>query len=212
MERVTEHLYCTPPEHPFANDAKTRAYLLRREGGNLLMYSSSKVREEEAHLRELGVVDRQYLNHRDEASEYCDWVTRVFDAPLVCHEREQEAVAHQCTVSETFDRRTRLHSDLEAIPTPGHCPGSTCYLWNAPDRRYLFTGDTIYLGAERWQVFVRGTVDEMIESLERIASLDFDVLVPGVHIGEAHLATTKRDATRRNIDEIIARLRRGEIH
>ena len=38
---------------------------------------------------------------------------------------------------------------IEVIPTPGHSPGSTCYLVpGANGQTYLFTGDTIMLGAD----------------------------------------------------------------
>ena len=213
MERVTEHLYRSAPERPFGNEVETCAYLLRRDDGNLLIYSSGELRRDEAQLRDLGGVERQYLNHRDEAAAGCDWVARTLEAPLHCHEQEREAVAEHCTVHHTFDREHQAYPDLEVIPTPGHCPGSTCYLWRAPDRRYLFTGDTVYLANGDWRVYVsRGTALEMIASLERIAALDFEVLVPGLFIGEAkHMATTAAE-TKRRVGEIIARLRQGEIH
>lgn len=35
------------------------------------------------------------------------------------------------------------------IPTPGHSPGSTCFLVHSPTgQRYLFTGDTLYRSAD----------------------------------------------------------------
>jgi glyoxylase-like metal-dependent hydrolase (beta-lactamase superfamily II) len=38
---------------------------------------------------------------------------------------------------------------IEVIPTPGHSPGSTSYLVHGVNgQSYLFTGDTIMLGAE----------------------------------------------------------------
>ena len=38
---------------------------------------------------------------------------------------------------------------IEVIPTPGHSPGSTCYLVpGVTGQTYLFTGDTIMLGAD----------------------------------------------------------------
>jgi hypothetical protein len=52
MEKVTEHLYCTSPDFPFGDNTwKTCAYLLCRKDGNLIVYSSSKFKEEETQLR-----------------------------------------------------------------------------------------------------------------------------------------------------------------
>lgn len=54
MKRITDHLYQSEPEHPFGNEVTTCAYLLRRPDGNLLMFSSSTLRRDEAQIRELG--------------------------------------------------------------------------------------------------------------------------------------------------------------
>ena len=36
-------------------------------------------------------------------------------------------------------------NDVEVLPTPGHSPGSTCYVvTGVGGERYLFTGDTIF--------------------------------------------------------------------
>lgn len=213
MRRVSDYLYQSAPDHPFQNEVKTSAYLLIRRGGNLLMYSSKSMEHEAERIRALGGIAHQYLNHRDEASKSCNWVGETFNAPLACHQKEAEAVAKVCTVHKTFDEETDLHPDLRAIPTPGHCPGSTCYLWQAPDRRYLFTGDTIYLTDGRWRVFVsRGTSAEMIASLELISELAFDVLVPGLFQGDVAQVPVTPAEIRRQTGEIIQRLRQGEIH
>jgi hypothetical protein len=214
MNPITDTLYQSEPEHPFGNNVKTCAYLLKRPDGNILMFSSGTLPRVEVRIRELGGIARQYLNHRDEASESCDWVRRTFDAPLTCHEAEREAIAESCTVDHTFDRETELHPDLRAIPTPGHCPGSTCYLWQAPDgRRCLFTGDTLFLNDAQWRVFVRlGTNAEMISSLRRIASLEPDVVVPGLFIGDTAYSTIDPPAFKQQMDEVIARLNQGDRH
>jgi len=214
MERVTDHLFRTEPEFPFAgSQVQTHAYVLVRDAGNVVMYSSSRMPAEERWLREAGGVSRQFLNHRDEAGPACDWVHETFGAPLTCHAKERRAIIGSCAVHDTIDREVDVLPDLLAVPTPGHCPGSTCYLWQGPDRRYLFTGDTLYLSEGRWEVYVsRGTAAEMIASLERIAALPFDCLVPGLFIGADKTAETTPKETRARIDEIIARLRQGEIN
>lgn len=129
LNKITESLYSTEPDFPFGgNEWRTFAYLLCRKDGNLIVYSSSKFKEEEKQLRELGDVTSQYLTHRDEATGYSDWITNTFDAPLICHEKEREAISQKCIVGDTINKRTHIFSDFEAIPTPGHTPGSTCYL------------------------------------------------------------------------------------
>lgn len=52
-----------------------------------------------------------------------------------------------------FDERHVDANGIEGVPTPGHTPGSTCFLVpRAGGLAYLFTGDTSYRGADgRWR-------------------------------------------------------------
>ncbi len=47
---------------------------------------------------------------------------------------------------------------IEIIPTPGHSPGSVCYLVPGAEGRYLFTGDTLVRTAEGgwWAGYIEG--------------------------------------------------------
>ncbi len=204
------HLLRTEPDHPFENDVETVAYLLKRDAGNLLLYSSSKIEKEKLFIAGQGGIERQFLNHRDEASASCDIVREHFDAPLVCHEAEREAVEKKCRVDETFSDRHHPYRDFEAIPTPGHCPGSTCYIWSTLDHRYLFSGDTIYLENGEWRVYIsEQNIQTMIHSLMLIAILEFDVLVPGLYIGDVSLAEVNKEQAHNEIAAIIERLQNG---
>ncbi len=92
--------------------------------------------------------------------------------------------------------------------TPGHTPGSLCYLWQAPDARYLFTGDTVFFNNDRWEVLINiGTPEEMISSLNLIAGLDFDYIIPGAHTGNAGIKAVTKEKIQKNIDQIISRIR-----
>ena len=116
-------------------------------------------------------------------------------------------------VRATFSRRHTLDDDFGAIPTPGHTSGATAYLWDSGRHRFLFTGDTVYLQDGEWVAAVLGSSDRAsyIESLELIRGLDFDVLVPWAATGgEDYFAVTSRADTKRRIDAILERVRRGE--
>lgn len=206
----SDYLLRTAPDHPFDNDVKTLAYLLKRDTGNLLLYGSSQIDSEKLFIAGQGGVSRQYLNHRDEASASCDIIREHFDAPLACHEAEREAVEDQCKVDETFCDRYHPYRDFEVVPTPGHCPGSSCYIWRTPEHRYLFSGDTIFLENGEWRVHIdEQNIPTMINSLMLIAILDFDVLVPGLYIGDVALAEVSKDQAQNEIGAIIERLKSG---
>jgi hypothetical protein len=57
----------TPMVLPFAPTSLVRAFLLQRPQGNVLIYSTGKLEEDVAALRERGGVERQYLGHWHEA-------------------------------------------------------------------------------------------------------------------------------------------------
>jgi hypothetical protein len=118
MHTVTTGLYASPPEQlPFAPSLEIRAFLLRRERRNLLVYTVGALPAEAQAIEELGGVSRHYLNHWHEAQFGCDRVAKAFHAPLFCHENEREAVSKKCEVTETFSERHMLDDVLEVIPT-----------------------------------------------------------------------------------------------
>jgi hypothetical protein len=190
-----------PEPLPFDTSVEIRAFLLERERGNLLLYSTSA-------LEDQGGVSRWYLNHRHEAMFLSGSVT----APLFVHERERRSVEAKAHVRAAFSRRHTLDDDFEVIPTPGHTPGATAYLWDSGEHRFLFTGDTIYLRDGEWVAAVLDSSDRAayLDSLELIRELDFDVLVPwAATAGEPHYAVTSRAEARRRIDAIVERVRAG---
>ena len=212
MEAALPGLYASAPQAlPFAPSSDIRAFLLRREQGNLLVYSVTVLDSDTPAVQNLGGIARQYLNHWHEAIFASDRV----NAPLFCHENERESVAEKTRVSGTFSKRHVLDDDFEVIPTPGHTSGATAYLWDSGGPRFLFTGDTIYLKEGEWIAAVLESSDRVsyIKSLELIRELDFDVLVPWVATsGQPYYAMTDRSDARRRIDAILERVRRGEDH
>jgi glyoxylase-like metal-dependent hydrolase (beta-lactamase superfamily II) len=217
MDRVIANLYASAPEPlPFAPSLDVRAFLLRRDRGNLLIYSAPTLEADAGAIEDLGGVSRQYLNHRHEAAFGCDRVASTFGAPLFCHENERRSVSGTCNVHETFSERAMLDHDFEVIPTPGHTRGATAFLWDSGRHRCLFTGDTIYIHEGEWIAAVlagSSDRDDYLESLELIRELDFDVLVPWAATGgEPYYAVTSRAEARRRIDAILERVRRGADH
>jgi glyoxylase-like metal-dependent hydrolase (beta-lactamase superfamily II) len=199
----------TPEPLPFAPSLQIRAFLLRRDRGNVLVYSTGVVKRDAGRIAEAGGISRHYLNHRHEAMFPSAWV----DAPLFVHAAERSAIAATYRVRGAFSRRHRLDADFEVIPIPGHTPGATAYLWDSGDHRLLFTGDTISLDEGEWVAAVLASSDRdaYVQSLETIRELDFDVLVPwAVSRGWPYLAHTDRPDAQARIDAILERLRRGE--
>jgi glyoxylase-like metal-dependent hydrolase (beta-lactamase superfamily II) len=91
--------------------------------------------------------------------------------------------------------RLRLHS----IHTPGHTPGSTCFLLEG--HPVLFSGDTLFPGGPGNTKFENASFDTIITSIDRrLFTLDPDTLVfPG------HGLDTTIGTERPHLDEWIER-------
>ena len=213
MIELLPDIFHTDSDRPFANEVETRAYLVTLAAGNFLFYSSSQIEQEFDFIRSKGGILKQYLNHRDEASGYCDVVRRQFNAPLICNELERDAVSENCEVSEVFSERHHILPVLEAIPTPGHCPGSTCYLLQNGGKHILFSGDTIYPENGVWKTYLHGSRSnekDMLSSLDLLGNLAVDIILPGLFIGVMSWEEVSKSRWHSLIDECIKQVKHTE--
>lgn len=94
-----------------------------------------------------------------------EWVSRITEIPL-----------SDLTSHEHGDIVTVGDIEIELLHTPGHTPGSQCFLL---DNR-LIAGDTLFLDGCGRTDFPGGNVDEMFRSLQQLATLAGDPTVfPG---------------------------------
>jgi glyoxylase-like metal-dependent hydrolase (beta-lactamase superfamily II) len=93
------------------------------------------------------------------------WVSRITGIPM-----------NDLTSHEHGDKVSVGDIDIELLHTPGHTPGSQCFL---VDGR-LVAGDTLFLDGCGRTDFPGGDVDEMFRSLQQLAKLSGDPTVfPG---------------------------------
>jgi hypothetical protein len=217
MDTVIPRLHATAPQPlSFAPTLGVRSFLLERDEGNLLVYSSTTIRQEADYVRERGGVWQQYLNHGHEAwvAEAAGaWVASTFGAPLYAHENEKEEVSRAYDLGGTFSERHTLGDDFEVIPIPGHTSGATAFLWNTGEHRSLFTGDSIVLEDSKWvaALLPSSDRDDYIKSLELIRGLDFDVIVPwAASLDGTYYGFTDKGDIERRIDEMLERMRATE--
>ena len=212
MQMLMPRLWATEAQPlPFDTSLAVRRFMLERDAGNVLIYGAGTPLADVEEMRNRGGVARRYLNHRHETAFGCGRI----DAPLVVHTAERAAVERTCDVAGAFARRHRPAEDLEVIPTPGHTPGATSFLWDSGEHRLLFTGDTVYLRDGEWMAALLGSSDRTTyaESLELMRDLDFDVLVPwaATRGGDAYSVVSNAEA-RRRLEAILKRVKAGEDH
>lgn len=187
MKQIQPDLWQTETENPLPG-LTTHAYLLTRDDGNVLFYNTSHQHEID-NMAELGGVAYQFLSHQDELGETLKLIREQFGARLGGHVKELAKFTPICTPDILFDKREVQLGNIEVIPTPGHTPGSTCFLVESPQgKRYLFTGDTLYQGKDgTWQAgFISGYSDRdtLVESLKILRYFEPDVVLSSAFGGD----------------------------
>ena len=81
--------------------------------------------------------------------------------------------------------------NIEVIHTPGHTPGSVCYLVG----ENLFTGDTLFVGAAGRTDLIGGSLDTLIQSIQKklIVLPKQTIIWPGHDYGENPSSTIGRE-------------------
>ncbi len=156
--------------------------------GNVLFYGTQTDADFDA-MEGLGGVAHQYLSHRDEAGSMLSRIQDRFGARLHAPAAELLEIGQHAQVHVPLASRHVDGNGIEVIPTPGHSPGSTSYLVpGANGQGYLFTGDTIMLGADGdWVAGHIPPISEagpLADSLRLLGTLRPDLVISSAFPGE----------------------------
>jgi glyoxylase-like metal-dependent hydrolase (beta-lactamase superfamily II) len=185
MRQIQPDLWETEVESPFPG-LTTHAYLYQGEQGNVLFYNTSQQADIEG-FAELGGIAFQLLSHRDEVGESLLRIRERFNSKLGIHQQDQQSLEDLFKPDLVFTERQFVLSDVEVIPTPGHTPGSVCFLvQSVTGKRYLFTGDTLYLSDQGWQpgMLSFSNQPDLTSSLKLVQKLQPDLAVSSAFAGQ----------------------------
>jgi hydroxyacylglutathione hydrolase len=208
MTQIRDDLWQTRTESPFPG-LTTHAYLWRGPNGNILFYSTASDADFDA-IEELGGVSAQYLSHLDEAGPMLARVADRFGSRLHAPAAELDAVGRHARVDAPVDARRHVDDNgVDAIPTPGHSDGSTCYLVpGVGGETYLFTGDTIFpTGEGTWSTFLvpgRGSAAALRSSLESLATVRPDIVISSAFGGDTAIEMLDNGRWQQCIAEALA--------
>ncbi len=206
MRQVLTDLWETQPDSPFPG-LTTHAYLWK--GPNTLFYSMATDAEFGA-LERLGGITDHYLSHRDEASPMLKTIAQRFDSTLHAPVAELVEIGRHAHVDVPLGSRHIDFNAIEVIPTPGHSPGSTCYLVQGAEGSYLFTGDTLIRNTQGqwWAGYIDGIGDAgaLADSLRLLADLSPDVVISSAFQGDSAVHRIERDHWRGHIAHALAGL------
>ena len=209
MEQVLSDLWQTSTDSPFPG-LTTHAFLWT--GRHALIYSTA-TDADFTKLEALGGVADQYLSHRDEAGPMLARIAERFDSTLHAPVAELLEIGQHAHVDVPLAGRHVDGNGVEIIPTPGHSPGSTCYLVNGAEGSYLFTGDTLVLGdsGNWWAGYIPGIgdADALAESLRLLRTLSPDVVISSAFQGDSAVHRIQPKRWKDHIDQALDGLSAG---
>ena len=211
MRRLYPDLWQTAQQKQFST-LTVHAYLLDRPVGNALFYNPRSSGDFAA-VADLGGITHHYLSHCHEVGDGLPRVAERFDSKLCCHAGVEPYLANTMPADVYFVSPDReLHAGgVEVIHTPGHTDNSVCYRYRSPHgRTYLFPGDTLYLDHGEWATLVvsqdGGNRRDLARSLALLRTLDVDVIICSVSIGDMKIVEVTRPEWWRIIDDLMRRL------
>ena len=197
-----------PAPLPYIAGVVVRSFVLERSEGALAIYNSPGLGAAVLSLEQSKRPGELYLNHAHEEM----YGNRGLDLSVHVHERDRGGVARTFPAVQSFDGRRLVGGDFEVIPTPGHTPGTTTYLWDSGEHCFLFVGDTIWVEHGQWSAVVLDGAAraDYLDSLRLMRDLDFDVLVPwGAYDDEPVIHEVSPAEREERLTAIIERVEAG---
>jgi glyoxylase-like metal-dependent hydrolase (beta-lactamase superfamily II)/ferredoxin len=154
------------------------SFLVRHPDGNWLIDSPRYIKHLVDAFQRMGGLSFIFLTHEDDVAD-ADQYAKQFGARRIIHRADAEAVPDAEWILDGADV-IRLAPQFQAIPVPGHTPGSHALLYSD---RFLFTGDHLWwepatgtLGSPRQLVWNH---DALLHSIERLLHHRFEWVLAG---------------------------------
>ncbi len=181
------------------------SYLVRRDGGNVLVDSPRAARPLMDRIEALGGVSTMFLSHRDDVADHAAYARR-FGCARVMHTADVGPDTRDVERRIEGDDPVELAPDLLVIPVPGHTRGSAALLFG---RRFLFTGDHLWgsddgLGLEAGRGVCWYSWREQTRSMEKLLAFEFEWVLPG-HGPRFHAPAPR---ARAELETLVRRMKR----
>ena len=182
------------------------SYLIRRPAGNVLIDSPRFAGPLVRRLEELGGVATLFLTHRDDVGDHARF-REHFGCERILHARDARGSLREVERLVEGTEELRLDDELVVIPVPGHTEGS-CVLLHS--ETYLFSGDHVAWSDTLGQVHAFRNAcwfdwETQIESMERLATHEFEWILPG----HGRRCRIERGRMREELARTVAWMRRN---
>ena len=193
---------------PFMEDTVVRSFVLETSIGVVIIYNSPGIDASAQEIQQLGTPTRLLLNHYHEAM----YGQPVLDVPVFVHEWDRPGVEPKMRVAGDFKHSQFIGSDLEILPSHSHTVGTTFFVWDNGEHRFLFPGDALWVDDGVWRAVILPESDRQafLNTLTLLRGVEFDVLVPWHAQKDAHpydLVTPRQK--HHQIDALIDRIVAG---
>lgn len=161
---------------PFMENTVVRSYVLETDTGVVIMYNSPGIDAAAHEIMQLGTPTRLLLNHYHEAM----YGQPRLEVPVYVHEWDRPGVEPKMQVAVDFKHRQFIGDDLEILPSCSHTVGTTFFVWDNGQQRFLFPGDAIWVDDGIWSAVILSESDRQafLNTLTLLRGIDFGVLVP----------------------------------
>ena len=154
------------------------SFFIEHPDGNWLIDSPRYLKQLVEFFERKGGIRYIFLSHEDDVAD-CDRYAKQFGATRIIHQADVDAVPGAERVIEG-EEPVRLAQQFQAIPVPGHTPGSMALLY---DERFLFAGDHLWwepepetLGAPQNLVW---SEPHLVRSIEKLLAYRFEWVLAG---------------------------------
>jgi glyoxylase-like metal-dependent hydrolase (beta-lactamase superfamily II)/ferredoxin len=181
------------------------SFFIKHPDGNWLVDSPRYLKSLVEFFAQKGGLRYVFLSHEDDVAD-CDRYAKQFGATRIIHRADADAVPGAERILEG-EEPVHLAPQFQAIPVPGHTPGSMALLYN---ERFLFTGDHLWwdpetktLSTPQWLVWRERA---LVASIEKLLAYRFEWVLAG-HGDRVKLPP---DQMRAHLHDLVGR-RRGDI-
>eukprot|EP00850_Spirogloea_muscicola_P021979 SM000270S10376 [mRNA] locus=s270:96436:98730:- [translate_table: standard] len=160
----------------------TSYFIVREQGGNVLVDSPRFTEQLAKRLEQLGGVDYLFMTHRDDIADHDRWAAR-FGCKRIFHMNEVGGSTRDVEMKLEGEGPWEVGPDISLFFTPGHTSGHVV-LHYRQGVGALFTGDHLaystrvgalsIMRAYNWH-----SVAKQVESCRKLLPLDFLWLLPG---------------------------------
>jgi glyoxylase-like metal-dependent hydrolase (beta-lactamase superfamily II)/ferredoxin len=154
------------------------SFFVEHPDGNWLVDSPRYIKHLVDFFEQKGGIRYIFLSHEDDVAD-CDRYAKQFGAVRIIHQADAGAVPGAERIIEG-EEPIPLAPQFQAIPVPGHTPGSMALLY---DERFLFTGDHLWwdsaqkmLGAPQRLVWRKRV---LVDSIQKLLGYRFEWVLAG---------------------------------